>query len=126
MATIKKKAANKAKAKPRGTAAKKASSKKPAETLLSLRRELADALEQQAATGDILRMIARSSGDLQSVMDAIAEKAARLCDADDALVRAVGRRPLLLRFALRLDTDRDCHWRKYSARSQHARGPGRD
>ena len=44
-------------------------------------------LERESATGEILRMIARSSGDLQSIMDAIAEKAARLCDADDALVR---------------------------------------
>ncbi|HEX5022561.1 MAG TPA: histidine kinase, partial [Candidatus Binatia bacterium] len=32
-------------------------------------------------------MIARSPGDLQSIMDVIAEKAAQLCEADDALVR---------------------------------------
>ncbi|HVO91797.1 MAG TPA: GAF domain-containing protein, partial [Terriglobales bacterium] len=52
-----------------------------------MQRELAEALEREAATGEILRMIARSAGELQKVMDAIAEKAARLCDADDALVR---------------------------------------
>ena len=34
-------------------------------------------------------MIARSPGDLQSVLDAIAESAAKLCDADDVLVRRV-------------------------------------
>ena len=52
-----------------------------------MRRERDQSLEREAATSDILRMIARSPGDLQSVIDAIAEKAARLCDADDALVR---------------------------------------
>jgi GAF domain-containing protein len=52
-----------------------------------LERERDDAFEREAATGDILRMIARSPGDLQSVMDAIAESAARLCEADDAVVR---------------------------------------
>jgi GAF domain-containing protein len=52
-----------------------------------LRRERDEGAEQQAATGEILRMIARSPGDLQSIMDTIAEKAARLCEADDALVR---------------------------------------
>jgi hypothetical protein len=86
MAKIKKKSVKKSKAKPKRAVAKKASSAKPAAGP-DLRRELAEALERQAATGDILRMIARSSGELQSVMDAIAEKAARLCDADDALVR---------------------------------------
>jgi GAF domain-containing protein len=86
MATIRKESAKKAKAKPRAAPAKKAPAKQ-AMSVDSLKRALAEALEQQAATGDILRMIARSSGDLQSIMDAIAEKAARLCDADDALVR---------------------------------------
>src|SRR6266550_9382065 len=66
--------------------AQKKSQSKQANSIQSLRRELTDALEQQAATSGILRMIARSPGDLQSVMDAIAENAARLCDASDALV----------------------------------------
>jgi len=52
----------------------------------ALKLELAEAHEQQTATSEILRMIASARTDLQSVMDAIAQNAARLCDANDALV----------------------------------------
>jgi signal transduction histidine kinase/putative methionine-R-sulfoxide reductase with GAF domain len=51
-----------------------------------LKRERDDLLEREAATSDILRMIASSPMDLQSVLDAIAERAARLCDAEDAAI----------------------------------------
>jgi GAF domain-containing protein len=85
MATTTKKPLKKQKAKPRNLSSKKSRSKQE-QTIEGLRRELAEALEQQAAMSGILRMIARSPGDLQSVMDAIAENAARLCDASDALV----------------------------------------
>jgi GAF domain-containing protein len=54
--------------------------------ITSQAQEIREGAEQQAATRDILRMIARSPSDLESVMDAIAENAARLCDASDALV----------------------------------------
>ncbi len=54
-----------------------------------LRRKRAESLEREAATSDILRMIAGSLMDLQSVLDAIAERAARLCVADDALITRI-------------------------------------
>jgi two-component system, NtrC family, sensor kinase len=58
-------------------------------TITAQAREIREGVEQQTATSEILRMIARAPGDLQSVMDTIAENAARLCDADDAVVRRV-------------------------------------
>src|SRR5215831_12506677 len=51
-----------------------------------LRRERDESLEREAATSDILRMIARSPIDIQSVLDGIAERAAILCDAEDAAI----------------------------------------
>ncbi|HEX2477045.1 MAG TPA: GAF domain-containing protein, partial [Lacipirellulaceae bacterium] len=44
-------------------------------------RELSESLEQQVATGDILRIVASSPTDAQPVFDNIARSAARLCNA---------------------------------------------
>src|SRR4029450_177577 len=75
----------KSSSKPRRPSPKKAEAKLVRENK-ELKIERDGLLEREAATSDILRMIARSPTDLQSVLDGIAERAARLCDAEDAAI----------------------------------------
>ena len=79
-----------------------------------LRRALAEALEQQAATSEILRVISRSPNDLQPVFDTIVRNVVRLCGGwSSAVYRWDGR--LLHNVALSnpSEKDREAYARRY-------------
>jgi serine phosphatase RsbU (regulator of sigma subunit) len=58
-------------------------------TAEELHAQLSEALQQKTAISEILRVISNSPTNVQSVLDAVAENAARLCDVNEAEIMQV-------------------------------------
>ena len=54
-----------------------------AKELHDCKHQLTEALEQQTATNEILKVIASSGANVQPMLDVVAESAARLCNSQD-------------------------------------------
>src|SRR4051794_9835651 len=60
-------------------------------------RDLTEALEHQTATAEMLGIVSRSPTDVQPVLDAIVESAAKVCGIDDVVLRLIEGDSLVMR-----------------------------
>ncbi|HEV8535559.1 MAG TPA: GAF domain-containing protein [Candidatus Limnocylindria bacterium] len=89
---------------------------------MRLFNETKDALQRETATNAVLRVISRSPGDLQPVLDAIVESGARLCDAEMGFITIVEGGVFRLRAGYRVPSEYARHITEHPVVAKPHRG----
>ena len=90
-----------------------------------LLNELRESLQQQTATADVLKVISRSTFDLQTVLDTLTKSAARLCRADRAAIRLARDGAYHHVASFGFTPDEKQHWEHHSLKPDRGSTAGR-